>query len=120
MGKATKLGSGMGCALAVLGPLTAVFLYPRAKWLFAFALVGIGLLVLNHLLGKDPSPATLADQIESFLNGWESGGWDVDDFEHQHISNPHLRASWRKSMEIAVSPKTGRDWTGRGRISCAS
>jgi hypothetical protein len=107
MGKATKLGSGMGCALAVLGPLTAVFLYPRAKWLFAFALVGIGLLVLNHLLGKDPSPATLADQIESFLNGWESGGWDVDDFEHQHISNPHLRASWRKSMEIGGQPE---DW----------
>ena len=87
MRKAIKLGSGVGFALAVLGPLTAVILYPRAKWLFAFALVGVGVLVLNHLLAKDSSPATLADQIEAFLNG-KNAGWDVDDFEHQHISNP--------------------------------
>jgi hypothetical protein len=107
MGKAIKLGSGIGCALAVFGPLAAVVLYPRAKWLFAFALVGVAVLVLNHLLAKDPSPTALADQIEGFLKGWESAAWDVDDFEHQHISNPQLRASWRKSMEIGGHPE---DW----------
>jgi hypothetical protein len=108
MGKAIKLGSGVGCALGVLGPLTAVILYPRGKWLFAFALVGVGVLVLNHLLAKDPSAATLADQIEAFLNG-KSAGWDVDDFEHQQISNPQLRASWRRSMEIGGLPE---QWGG--------
>jgi hypothetical protein len=82
LGKATKLSSGMGCALAVLGPLIALVWYPRAKWLFAFALVGVAVLVLNHRLAKDPSPVTLADQIEAFVNGWETAGWDVDDFEH--------------------------------------
>lgn len=104
MHKVIKLGSGIGCALAVLGPLTAVVLYPRAKWLFAFAIVGVAVLVLNHLLAKDPSPATVADQIEAFLNG-ESAGWDVDDFEHHHISNQQLRAAWLKSMEIGGQPE---------------
>ena len=107
MGKAAKLGSRMGCAVAFLGPLIAVILYPRAKWLFAFALVGVAVFVLNDLLAKDPSPATLADQIEAFVNGWEIAGWDVDDFEHQRISNPQLRAFWLKSMEIGGHPE---DW----------
>ncbi len=67
-------------------------------------LVGVAILALNRLLAKDPSPAALADQIEAFLNG-EIAGWNVDDFERQHISNPQLRASWRKSMEIGSQPE---------------
>jgi hypothetical protein len=106
MDKENKLASGIGCALAILGPLTAVVLYPRAKWLFAFALVGVAVLALNHLLAKEPTPAELADQIEGFLNGWQRG-WDVDDFEHQRISHPQLRELWHKSMEIGGLPE---DW----------
>jgi len=37
--KAAKFAYGLGCLIAVLGPLLAILLYPRAKWLFAFVLI---------------------------------------------------------------------------------
>ena len=104
MDKVRKLVSGAGCASALLAPLLAVILYPRAKWLFAFVLVGVAVLVFNRLLAKDPAPDALAEQIERLLNG-NFGGWDVDDFEHAGISNPELRALWRKSIEVGGPPE---------------
>ena len=106
MNKPLKFVSGLGCLVSVLGPLIAVLLYPRATWLFAFALVGIAILALNHLLAKDPTPAVLADQIEQFLNG-QTWGWGVDDFENQSIKDPMLKGYWRKTFEIGGGPE---DW----------
>jgi hypothetical protein len=74
MKKALKFVSGLGCLISVLAPLVGVLLYPRAKWLFAFMLVGVAVPVLNHMLAKDPAPTVLADQIEQLLNG-QTWGW---------------------------------------------
>jgi len=72
--KAAKFASGLGCLTAVLAPLLAILLYPRANWLFAFVLVGIAVLVLNERLAKDPTPQALADEIERLLTGNTGGG----------------------------------------------
>jgi hypothetical protein len=64
-----------------LAPLLAILIYPTAKWLFAFVLIGIAVLVLNHLFAKDIRPQDLADRIERLLTG-NYGGWDVGDFEN--------------------------------------
>ena len=39
-------------------------LYPRAKWLFAFVLVGIALLAIAALTSKKPTPQEMADLAE--------------------------------------------------------
>jgi len=104
MKKAAKFVSGLGCLVAVLAPLLAVLLYPRANWLFAFVLVGIAVLVLNRLLVKDPTPQALADEIERLLTG-NYIGWDVDDFEHRSIRDPQLRELRRRSMEVGGCPE---------------
>ncbi len=87
VGSPAKFASRLGCLLSVLGPLIALVLYPSAKWLFAFALIGVAVLVLNHLLAPDPTPNDVAGRAERLLNG-TSAGWDVDDYEHL---NPHER-----------------------------
>jgi hypothetical protein len=99
MNRAAKFLSQLGCLLAVLAPFLAFLLYPRAKWLFAFVLVGIAVLVLNHLFAKDPTPEDLADQIERLLTG-HFGGYDVEDFEHQRIRDPQLKEFWHRSMAV--------------------
>ncbi len=104
MKKAAKFVSGLGCLVAVLAPLLAVLLYPRANWLFAFVLVGIAVLVLNRLLVKDPTPQALADEIERLLTG-NHIGWDVEDFEHRSIRDPQLRELRRRSMEVGGFPE---------------
>ena len=104
MKKAGKFGAGLGCLISVVAPLLAALLYPRAKWLFAFALIGIVVLILNGLFAKDPTPQALADAIDRLLSG-SHGGWDVDDFEHQRIRNPQLRELWRRSMDVGVPPE---------------
>ena len=104
MKEATKFVSGLGCLLAVLALLLAVLLYPRANWLFFFALVGIVIFLLNGLLAKDPTPQALADEIERLLTG-EFGGWDVDNFEHLGIRDPQLRELWNKSMKVGGRPE---------------
>jgi hypothetical protein len=102
--KAVKFVSRLGCLISLGGPLLAILLYPRAKWLFAFALIGVAVLVVNQLLAKDPAPQALADEIERLLVG-TFGGWDVDNFEHQSIQDPQLRDLWRRSMEIGGAPE---------------
>jgi hypothetical protein len=104
MNKAAKFASGLGCLLAILGPLMAVLLYPKAKWLFAFALIGIAVIILNSLLAKDPKPQELADEIERILAG-NTWGWDIDDFEHQGIRDRQLRELWQRSMVIGGLPE---------------
>jgi len=104
MKKAAKFVSGLGCLVSVIAPLLALVLYPRAKWLFAFALVGIAILVLNGLSAKDPTPQTLADEIETLLTGYY-GGYEVDDFEHRRIRDPQLKEFWHRSMEIGGLPE---------------
>jgi hypothetical protein len=102
--KVAKFTSSLGCLFAVVAPLTALMLYPKANWLFAFVLVGIAILVLNVLLAKDPAPPDLADQIERLLNG-NYGGWDVDDFEHQRIRDRRLKNLWQGSMQVGGPPE---------------
>jgi hypothetical protein len=108
--KAAKFASGLGCLTAILAPLLAILLYPRANWLFAFVLVGIAVLILNDRLAKDPTPQALADEIERLLNG-KFAGWDVDNFESHRIRDPKLKELWRKSM-LAGPHRTPEEWVG--------
>ena len=95
---------------AVLAPLLAILLYPRANWLFAFVLLGIAILVLNERLSKDPKPQALADEIERLFTG-HYGGWDVDDFEHRKIRDSQLKELWRRSMQAGTHPAP-EEWVG--------
>ena len=104
MKRALKFASGLGCLISVAGPLVAVVLYPRHKWLFAFVLIGFAALWLNRRFAKDPTPQALADQIERLLTG-NYAGWDVDDFEMQSIRDPKLQDLQRKSLNIGGLPE---------------
>jgi hypothetical protein len=90
----------------VLAPIIGLVLYPRAKWLFAFVLVGIALILFNILTAKAPTPEELADRAERLLSG-SYGGYDVDDYEHLKPKNPRLRELWRKSMVIGPAGRMG-------------
>ena len=90
-----------GCMMSVAGPVLALVLYPRAKWLFALVLIGFGVLWLNRRLAKDPTPQALADQIERLLTG-NFAGWDVDDFEMQSIRNRLLKDLHRRSINVGL------------------
>jgi hypothetical protein len=106
--RAAKFISRLGCLVAICAPLLAVVIYPRANWLFAFVLIGIVVLVFNHLLAEDITPQDLADQIERLLTG-DYGRWDVDDFEHQRIRDPQLKEFWLRSMSVGGLPE---EWPG--------
>ena len=99
MKRALKFASGLGCLISVAGPLVAVVLYPRHKWLFAFVLIGFAVLWLNRRFAKDPTPQALADQIERLLTG-NYAGWDVDDFEMQSIRDSQLQDLHRRCMNV--------------------
>ena len=102
--KTAKFASGFGCLVAIAAPIVALLIYPRANWLFAFAPVGVAVLILNRLFAKDPTPRALADEIESLLAG-DFREWDVDDFEHRRIRDPQLRELWRDSMDVGGLPE---------------
>jgi hypothetical protein len=99
MKRTAKFASSLGCLMSVVGPFVGFVLYPRARWLFAFVLIGFAVLWLNRRFAKDPTPQALADQIEHLLNG-DYYGWDVDDFEMQSIRDPQLLDLHRKSMNV--------------------
>ncbi|MFZ0952008.1 MAG: hypothetical protein WAN17_07070 [Candidatus Sulfotelmatobacter sp.] len=103
--KILKFVTGLGCLVSIAGPLLATVLYPRAKWLFALAVIGIAIVILAERTRKDPTPAALVDEIENLLTG-NYGGWDVDGFEHRGIRNPTLREYYLKSMSIGGLPET--------------
>ncbi len=110
MNKAKRFVSGSGCLVSVLGPLLAILLYPRAKWLFAFVLIGVAFLILDVLLRKDPTPQALADWIEGLLAG-NFKAWDVDDYENLGLRDPQLKEFWHKSMSIGGLPE---EWVRLG------
>jgi hypothetical protein len=103
--KILKFVTGLGCLVSIAGPLLAIILYPRAKWLFAFVLVGVASLILRDRFRKDPTPTVLAGQIENLLTGNYSG-WAVDNFENSGIRNPTLREYYLRSMSIGRLPET--------------
>jgi hypothetical protein len=78
--------------------------YPRANWLFAFAFIGIGVILLNYLFARDPSPGEVADLAEKLLKG-TFGGWDVDDYEHLNLRELQLRDLWLKTMHVGGLPE---------------
>jgi hypothetical protein len=99
-----KFASRLGCLISIAGPVLAMVLYPRVRWLFWFALIGVAVLVLNRRLAKDPTPQALADEIERLLTG-NYVGWDVDDFEMQSIRDPQLQKLHRRSMDVGGLPE---------------
>ncbi len=94
----------LGCLVAVLAPLAAIILYPKAKWLFAFVLVGIALLAITVLTAKAPTPQEVAEHAERLLNG-TAGEWGVDDYEHLNPKNPNTRELWHRTMVVGGSPE---------------
>jgi hypothetical protein len=102
--KAPEFIFNSGCLLSVLAPVIGLVLYPRAKWLFAFVLVGIALILFNILTAKAPTPQELADRAECLLGG-NYGGYDVDDYEHLNPKDLRLRELWRKSMVVGGLPE---------------
>ena len=104
MKRGVKFAASLGCVVSVAGPVGALILYPKAKWLFSLVLIGLLVLWLNHLLAEDRTPRALADQIEGLLKG-EYDGWTVDDFEHQSIRDPRLRDLHRRAMELGGLPE---------------
>ena len=74
----------------------AVLLYPRAKWLFALALIGVAGLIWSGLAAKDPTSQDLADRMERLLTG-KYAGWDIYDFEHLRIRDPDCVAFGAKT-----------------------
>lgn len=101
MNRVARFASCLGCLTSIVAPVLALLLYPRAKWMFAFALIGIAVLVLNRRFAKDPTPQALAEEMERLLTG-NYAGWDVDDFEMQGIRDPQLQDLHRQSMNAGL------------------
>jgi hypothetical protein len=99
-----KMASRLGCLVGILGPVAAALLYPRARWLFGFFLIGVAVVILNVLFRKQPLPDSVADHAQRLLDG-TGGTWDVDDYEHLNPREPRLRELWRKTMEIGGLPE---------------
>lgn len=106
MSNGAKIASKLGCLVAVVGPVAAVLLYPRAPWLFGFFLVGVAVLILDVLFRKALLPVAVADHAQRLLDG--TGG-DVDDYEHLNPREPQLSELWRKTLEIGGLPE---EWPG--------
>ena len=104
--------------MSALGPVAAVVLYPRAKWLFAFVLIGIVLLVLLNRFREEPSPQELADDAERLLNGIYRTSMDVDSYEHRNPRNPQVRDLWLKTMQVGGLPEewVRLDETGKNAL----
>ena len=104
MDRTARVTSQFGCLLSVLGPLVAIVLYPRARWLVAFALVGIAVLVLNGLFRRKPSALDVAEHAQRLLEG-TGAAWDVDDYEHLNPQDRKLHELWSRTMVIYLPEK---------------
>ena len=97
-----------GCLISLLAPIFAIVLYPKANWLFALPLAGIGLLVFAILTRQGPTPLEVADRAERLLDG-NAQGWDVDDYEHMNPKDPKLKDLWLRTMTVGGLPE---QWPG--------
>jgi hypothetical protein len=104
MKQATQMLFRAGCLVSVLAPIVAIVLYPSTKWLFAFVLLGVGLLIFGIITAKDPTPEELADCAERLLSGTYAA-WDVDDYEHANPKDPVLKDLWRSTMSAGGLPE---------------
>ena len=100
-----------GCLVSLSGPLVGLVLYPRATWLFAFALVGIllvvGILVVGILTRKEPTAHEIASRAESLLNGsyGSHGEWDVEAYESLCPKDTRLNQLWHGTMAVGGPPE---------------
>ncbi len=99
MKKLSQLTFSAGCLVSIIGPVAAVIVYPSAKWLFAFPVLGVALLVVGIVSHKQPTPTEVADRAEYLLSGGYDG-WAVDDYEHLNPKNEQLKDLWRTTMSI--------------------
>jgi hypothetical protein len=104
MNPAAHIGVRAAFLVSVLGPILALVLYPRAKWLFAFALIGLALVILQLLTEKEPTPQEIAERAERILSG-TYGAWDVDDYEHLNPKTPAVHDLWRSTMSVGGLPE---------------
>ena len=104
MDKPAKIVFRSGCITVLVALVSAVIMYPRARWFLALILIGIILIVLSTCFAKGPTPQEVANDIEPLLRG-NFGGWDVDDYEHLNPRDPKVRELWRRSMEVGGLPE---------------
>jgi hypothetical protein len=104
MSPAVHLGIRAALLVSVLGPILALVLYPRAKWLFAFALIGLALVIFQIFTAKEPTPQEIAERAERILSG-TYGAWDVDDYEHLNPKTPAVHDLWRSTMSVGGLPE---------------
>jgi SAM-dependent methyltransferase len=117
MERLPKLLSKMGCLISVAGPIVALVLYPRGKWLFALAGLGIAVIVIDILLAKDATPDEIADLAERLLDGTPAG-YDVDDYEHLNPREPQLRELWARTMKSAAGLRLGQEYLRLRKANC--
>jgi hypothetical protein len=108
MKRASQFVFRSGRLVSVLAPIIAVVLYPRARWLFGFAAVGVALLLFIILTTKKPTAPDVAALAERLLSG-SSGQWDVDDYGHINPKDPQVRELWERTMEVGGLPE---EWPG--------
>jgi len=104
MKRASQFVFRSGCLVSVLAPIISVVLYPRAKWLFGFALVSVALLLFIILTTKKPTAQDVADLADRLLVG-SSGNWDVDDYEHIKPKEPQIQELWQRTMTVGGLPE---------------
>jgi hypothetical protein len=83
-------------------------IYPKAKWLFGFPLLGVALVVLEVITSKDPIPAGVADCADRILSG-TYGRHEVDGYEHLNPKSPKLRDLWEATLRVHRLPE---EWAG--------
>lgn len=84
--------------------MIGILLYPRAKWLFAFLVLGVLIVALTKRFAKPPSAGEVADFAERILNGAHHG-LDVDRYEHLNPRDQRVADLWRGTMDVGGLPE---------------
>ena len=108
MGRLPKALFRMGCLASLAAPVIGFVICPKAKWLFAFPLLGVALVVLEVMTRKESIPSDVADRADRILS-WTYGGYEVDDYEHLNPKSPKLRNLWEATLCIHRLPE---EWVG--------
>ncbi len=98
----------IGCLSSVTAPAIGLLIYPRAKWLFLFPLLGVALVALDVWTRNDPKPAEVADSADRILAG-TYGAHEVDSYEHLNPKSPNLRELWEATLSVHRLPE---EWVG--------